>query len=378
MARMLEPNDYLSFAVLIAVISVFSAPVSALSSIISRHTSYLKNINYVWGIRIIFNKFLLINIIFFIILLILSFVFKDYLVIFLKIKYNIINIGLWTILLILIIYFSLGYLQGIQNFKLVGFFQLIYAGAKVIACSSFVYCGFGVFGAALGILLSAGITAAYLSGIVFKLKPNMPALVPINKLSLTNSIGIIIANVVFIGVTQSDVLIVNYLYPPIDGGNYAIAATLGKSILYLTGGIVAALFPIASELHFKNRGGRTILIDAIAMTLLISFAVATLVYFLSDYLITFLFNDRYSLAPNILRAYIFAMIPWAVLMVLECHLIARGKFLLTWLFLSGAVLQVLTIYYFHGEILSIVFIIGASGAILLLTALMLTKSEFKR
>ena len=71
-----------------------------------------------------------------------------------------------------------------------------------------------------------------------------------------------------------------------------------------------------------------------------------------------LYGNRYSEASKLLPLYGLAMVPLALVMLVEHYLIAKGKVLFAWLFFIMVPLELLALHYLHSDLRSVVLIIG--------------------
>jgi O-antigen/teichoic acid export membrane protein len=166
--------------------------------------------------------------------------------------------------------------------------------------------------------------------------------------------------------TQLDVLLVNNFFSPEEAGKYAAAATLGKAVLYLPGGIVMALFPMVTEAQAKAAKVSNYILTASGMTFAMCMVVVIFYWFAGQEVIRLFFGEKYAGAEEILKYYSLAMLPMALLIVAEYFLMALGKAVYAWLSFIFAPAQILLIYFYHDNLLSVLTIVGVSGLLLLI------------
>jgi O-antigen/teichoic acid export membrane protein len=171
-------------------------------------------------------------------------------------------------------------------------------------------------------------------------------------------------NLAFALLTQIDLILVNKLFSSADASTFASAAILGRTIIYLPGAMVLAMFPMVSETKARNKSTHPILFKSIGMTILTSGFGALLFFFWSKPILHLFFGERYLGSAEILKYYALAMLPMGLLTILTQYLIARGHALFGYVVLAGAALEIGLIYWLHSSLLSIVSIVGTVGIIL--------------
>jgi O-antigen/teichoic acid export membrane protein len=238
---------------------------------------------------------------------------------------------------------------------------------KIFFASALVLFGGGVEGAVTGVALSVGLVflAGY-SALRPSTRTRAASRFEFNRSHLKAVIPVLVANIAFAAMTQMDIVLVNYFFDREAAGSFAAAATLGKAILYLPGGIALALFPMVAERSARSERALGLLVQAVGMVFALCLAGAVFYLVVGEPLMTALFGTRYAGAGAILRYYGFAILPMTLLMVVEYFLIAKGKVFFAYLFLIGAPLQIATVCFFHKTLLSVIVIMGSFGVGLLL------------
>jgi O-antigen/teichoic acid export membrane protein len=103
-----------------------------------------------------------------------------------------------------------------------------------------------------------------------------------------------------------------------------------------------------------------------------------LIFFIfSKNIVSLFYGNKYPEAYLILRWYGFAMIPMALILVMENFLIAKGDTLFSWIFLIVAPLEILGIVYVHNSPWEIIAIIASSGYIVVIIGLFFLSIKHK-
>lgn len=368
MGRILTPEEYGLFGAIMALFTIFSAPLATLSMVVSRKVSQYRADHddisithfYYWiNIRsaifgaIIFSVFLL---------------FAPNIQFNLK-STSIMPVYLMGVLLLINIMpiINNAFLQGLQKFFWLSASNTLWPLLKIIFSFSLVFLGFGLSGALGGIILASifcwtvTYNALYHQFETGRIKPFVS-----QHLTFKPAIPIFLANLAFTIMTQVDIVLVNYYFSATDTGHYAAASTLGKAIMYLSGGVSMALFPMVAELHARKESSLVLLFQAIGLTTLICSIGAIFYYFFGEVIVVLFYGEEYRDAGIILRYYGIAMLPSTLVLVVEHFLIAKGRVLFAYLFILILPFQLLAVYFNHETLLTVVTVVGGSSMLVML------------
>jgi len=262
------------------------------------------------------------------------------------------------------------FLQGFKKFAWLGSATTANVVFKVVAAPVLVTaCGWGLHGA-LAAVAVAGLITFVVGALVLRsvMQPGFGS--DIERLegpqqTARSILPIAVGSIAISVMTQLDMLLVNHYFDPIAASQYAAASILGKVVLYLPGGVVAALLPVVAHAHARAGSSARALTDAITMTVVMSGGAAAAYAVLGPWLIALLYGPSYADAGGLLAAYGFAMLPITVVMVVENFLMAKGRSLFAWLFLVLCPLEVLTIHFWHPSPMAVVGVIGGFNLLLL-------------
>ncbi len=370
--RMLVPSDFALFSAIMSVSVILTSPISAVFTVTSRNITQLFAAGYSSFALKSYKKFTKICIFGSAILIIGSLVFEQQITSYIN---NSTQIQI-VFLSIIILCSALGmmnnaYLQGGQKFEWLAAMSVTTVIFKIVVVCTLISLGYGVDGALLGVVISS-IGAYFIVNFYIRNQYRKSTGADHNDrvsdvFNFNKLLPVLIATLSITVMTQLDVVVVNNYFDPDIAGKYAAAATLGKAVLYLPGGIILALLPMVAEAQAKkNKVANFIVIASIATFLTCS--CAALVYWeFGGYISALLFGERYSGVGEILKYYGFAMLPMAMLVVAEYFLIALGKVIYAWLSLLFAPLQVLLIIIYHESVYQVLLIIGFCGFLLLIS-----------
>lgn len=367
MGRMLSTKEYGLFSAMMALFTVFSAPLGTLMMVISRKVSEYRARQDSGSISHFYKSVNVRTAVIGGAILAACLPFASQLQAYLRAP-SVIPIYLLGALLFLtflpIINDAL--LQGLQRFSWLSASSAIRVLLKILFSSALVWLGLGVSGALAGTILASvigwGVTYAALHShlVEGRGKPFQTT-----HVTLKPALPVLVANTAFAAMTQLDMVLVNYYFPAHEASLYAAASVLGKAVMYLPSGIAMALFPMVAERHARDESSAHLLIQAVGLTVLLCGIGAIALLVLGEGIIALLYGERYRGAGLVLKYYGFAMLPMALVLVAEYFLIAKGRVLFAYLFLVMAPAQVIAIHLFHESLQAVVVVMGASGLLLM-------------
>ncbi len=262
-------------------------------------------------------------------------------------------------------------LQGLQDYKWMGINAGLGGPTRFFFCVALVLAGFGVNGVLAGMVLC---NLALWLVTCFPIRRHLLRAAEerghVHQLSFAHMFPVFLAYLAFTVLTQVDMILVARYFPAHEAGMYASAAILGRSVMYVPGAFVQAMFPMVSEHHSLNRDSRYLLFKALGATLALSGFGAALFFLIPRLLISVFFGARYVEAAPVLRYFGLAMLPMAFLMVLMNYSIAKGERRFSYIMALGAFLEIGFIYRYHTSLQNVVFVIMAVGLFLLIAGLM--------
>jgi O-antigen/teichoic acid export membrane protein len=368
MGRLMQPAEFALFSAIMAFYAVIGSPLGAINMILSRHVASLSATGQRENLKIFYfkaHKNLLTCAMALIVLMFLANGWlRDYLKAdsFTQILILIALVGISPILTI-----NTAFLQGLQVFWIISFSAIVGVIFKIAMSSTLIQFGFGVNGALISVLLS--IVLIWLLG-TFSLRINLKKIinseniVSVREVSIKTIYPVILANVGFIAMTQSDIVFVNYFFEPDVAGIYAAASVFGKAVLYLPGGILMALFPMVSEKQAKSQSSFKLILEAIGITLIICGGAALIYFFLSQDIIRIAYGDQYSEAARILKWYGLAILPMTFVMIAEHFLIAKGRVLFCWIFALILPFEFFAMLHWHKDLLAVLSVMGLFGLLM--------------
>ena len=360
MGRMLSPIEYGLFSAMMGLFAVLAAPTSTLMMVISRKVSQYRAEHDDGSITHFYYWINIRSAIFGALTLGIFLLYAPQIQLYMKtgsiIPVYLLGALVFTTFMPII---NNAFLQGIQSFLWLSASGSLWALLRIIFSFALVFLGFGVSGALGGAILAVLVGwmisyyALYHQLAVGQNKPYRA-----QHLTFKPVLPVLFANIAFASMTQLDIVLVNYYFSGQDTGFYAAASILGKAVMYLSGSIAMALFPIVAELHTRNESSLHLLFQAVGLTTILSGTGAIFYFLFGEAIIVLFYGEEYRSAGTILKFYGFAMLPMALVMVVEHFLIAKGRVLFAYLFILTLPLQLLAVYFFHGTLLTVVTVVG--------------------
>lgn len=258
-------------------------------------------------------------------------------------------------------------LQGEQDFKRFCASMLLEVLIKVPLAVALVYAGFGVAGAMTGWIAGTACALVYtVWAVLRKHGPQTRTDVPLGidwseLLRTTAGVGLATGFLTFI--SFMDVLLVKHYFDAHEAGLYAAVNLTGKVVLFVVAFVPAVVLPKAVAKKASGDNPIPLLLQALAVTVLISGAVLSLFGSFPDEVLRALVGrDFLSAAPLVLQ-YDGAICLLAILTLVVNFRIGVHRF--EFLYPLGAVLigEVMAISLFHRSLFDVVHILLAGNAI---------------
>jgi O-antigen/teichoic acid export membrane protein len=301
MARMLNPADYGTLAVIASIFYIFSVPTASIQTIVSKYTTkhnIKKDFGRInWMFCKLFKEGLYISSILFVLFILISIFLSS----LLKIHYLLLVTSGLLIFGTFLSPIGLGIFQGMKKFKALGFNLILNSSVKIIAAIILVLLGFNVFGAVWGLI--AGIFFSILFIFPYLREVTLSQKIK-DKVSLFSkeNIPTLIA-ILFITLMYSlDIILAKALFSPKISGAYSVASMIGKMVFFGTASISNVMFPISSEKHFRDKDNKAKNIFKVSFIFLAALCLLSVIILtiFPDLIITVLFGSKYLEISNIL------------------------------------------------------------------------------
>ena len=363
MGRMLSIADYGRFVTMMALLGLLGVPLGTLSMVVSRRASNYRAQNqpdrmaamFWWIYRRIFWIGLA--------AMLAALPFTSLLRDFLKLE-SFVPAWIYLLLTFTVLFgpVNIAFLQAQQNFRWLAINSLVVHGFKVFFCVTLVYAGFKLNGALMGMVL-ANMAAWILTSLPLRSLVTQPIGAEQIKehLFFKGAIPVLIANISFAVMTQLDLLLVNHYFDPHQAGVYAVAAILGKAVMYLPAAITIAMFPMVAENESHSQSSSHLFLNAMVLVTCLSGGGAVFYFLFANDIMTLLYGQKYQGAAELLKLYGFAMLPMTLVMVAEHFLIAKGRVIFAYVMMVGIPFVLFATHTHHARLIDIVYIFMIGG-----------------
>ena len=368
MGRVLSVEDYGLFSAMLALTVILNSPLGGLQLIITRHVSARHALGGLSSVKNYFHKNLIYYSLVGATVLFVIYFFSAVIQVALQVENFYIYVVICLICLLgPITTICSSFVQGLQLFFWFGCIGVFGVGLKIFGSLLFTSIEGGALGGLIGVLISSlGVAIFGIAIVLFTLSKKEPSLNSVELIKMPYpSLPVFVASTAFSIMIGGDIYIANIFLQPLDVSLYACAATLGKGVIYISGGLVTALFPMVVERHVLNKGTAVIFIQSLLLTLFFAGGVALTYWFFGNEIIVYIYGDKYYAAGNLLKWYGFAMLPVSIVILIENFLIAKGKILFTWIFALALPMEFIAINFWHEHPMQLILVILSFGLALL-------------
>jgi O-antigen/teichoic acid export membrane protein len=366
--RMLGPIVYGELVALIALITIFGVPFSAVGLSINKEVSRLKTLGKNNEISYLLNKYAKRFFLIGLGLIGLFILVSPFLAGFLH----------TTPVLIIIVSLSLiGYsvgaivtssLNGLQKFPQSMISGFLNASSKLIFAISAIFLGYGLIGSVLSFAIG-GIIGIIIS--LWFLRKEIKEKQNKSKFSLkTNIVWIMVALVCFNALINLDLVLAQHFLTGTDAGLYAAASEIGKIIFFMVGSLSIVLIPKAMEQKTNKIDSRIFLFKTIALSFVIAL-IGLIGYFLLPHLVvSLLYGPKYVGIEGIILITGITMTFFSISSLLINYFIAveRKKFVLLMMFFI--ILEIILITLFHSSFEEVALMVLISNVIATITLIL--------
>ncbi|MBU0477554.1 oligosaccharide flippase family protein [bacterium] len=256
---------------------------------------------------------------------------------------------------------------GLQKFNYIALGQILGPLSRIGSGALLVWLGFGLNGAILASVV-ASITGILIFSKVIRdiVKVKIESVKKYKKEMLFFCIPVAMSISFYAVLTMIDMTLVKHYFSANIAGQYAAISVLGKSVLYLPGAIVLVMFPMVAEAHTINKDTLSILKKALISTAFLCLAGILIFFLFPDFLLRLISRGRYIGNVNLLWIFGLAMLPYALIGVINSFHIARHKISFIIALVIMTIVQVGLICMFHKSLEQVIYILLICGVLLIL------------
>ncbi len=366
--RSLSVSEYAVFSAVIALSVILVSPVNGIILIITRKISIIAVSSSFIEILKVYKRIIKNLVLISIFIFILGYIFFQ--PIYSYINFESVNQYYLTMLIAFVnavAMINLSIIHGLQQFKSFSALTILFPLLKIIFALALLLLGLRLNGALLGVLVASFLIC--IIGYILIVSTSIKSDYSDYQTEKTNYIPVFIASICLIALTQMDVVIVKKLFNSNEAGLFAAVATLGKSLLYVSGGVITVAYPIIARMHAVNQSSRDLLIISFFLISMTCIVGVLFFKFFGEFVVTTLFGISYKEGGDLLWQYALAITPMALVILFENYLIAKGSVIFAWIFILALPIEIFVIYLYGSTLFNFIIIIGLCNLIILLAGL---------
>lgn len=356
MGRMLGPDSYGILGVALSLFYILLVPLYVIQTSISKFVAGYKAKKDKKSIGNLFvrsfNRLFIVSLFVMLVSFVLSFFLDDYL----KIPTSI----LWTITLsapfVLLLPIERGLLQGIQNFKSLGYNMITETVARFVIGLALVFFGFGVFGAVFGIVGS--FIVAFGFGFFALKKYFKKSKKPLDtKAVYKYSWPVFVVLLALTLFYSLDVTLVKHYFDDTSAGYYSAFAILGRIAFFASFAIVFVLFPKVAEAHALGKANISLLKKAMLLVTIVCGGVVLFYLLFPKLAVLVLFGSQYLEITKYIALFATVMSLFSYVYLLAFYNLSINRVGFVYYLFLLDIVEVLLLIRFHSSLMQVVFVL---------------------
>lgn len=378
-AHRMSETDFAGFNSLLAIFTLISSPLMTLQMGVVKYTAEFNAQNQAEKIKVLAAKLLRrilpLAAITFVVFSSFSFLITG------KLKIPVISAGYILALLLAFSWITpvfMGMVQGLELFKWLVSLSIIGGAVKLIFAFIFISLGFNIAGV-LGAFLAASIIGTALAFAPLK---NFISFKPIGDNGINFKefflylAPLATGSFCFTGLVNFDMVLVKYLFMPLDAGYYSLAQMLGKIFLFLPGAISIVMFPRTAGLKAKKMDTGSTLKKSLLYASILCI-IANLIYNLFPaFTLRILTGKAFTESIILGRLFGISMTFFALLFILVSYFLSIKDLRFMKYLIVSAILQPVVIMFLHRTIIQVQLILCINSVLMFLTFLSLTFKKY--
>lgn len=363
LGRMLGPANYGDLAAILSLLGIISSAFTFLGLVIVKFVSAADEKDVGSFLKWFTDKSLKLGILLFVAIILLTAELSKFLHIDIKITFLVGPI----ILVFLLAFVYKAFLQGMLRFKELVIVSNMELFARLALAIVLVYLGLSVFGATMGILLSAILSYFMAKKFLSEYKRSRPMEnFGHTKKIINYAIPVFILTLSTNSFFSSDVILVKHYFQAHDAGIYAALSNLGKIIFFGTGPVASVMFPIISKRHSKGSKYLKVFMISVVATLIIALLVLGLYYVFPLAAVELLYGKKFiEVTPYLIKYGVFITI-FTLANLFAAFYMSIEKTKVAFLTFVFALIQIFGIYLYHDSVTSVINISIYSSTLLLI------------
>lgn len=350
--RMLGPSGYGELASILSLVGLFSITFGFLGLVIVKFVSGMEEKEipsfYSWVTKRALVAALTVSLV--------LFLGSGYLSSFLNASSASVLLSVPLLFLLFLGFIYTSFLQGLLRFGRLVISTNVSLLGRLILGFLFVYLGFSVFGALLGVVISSFlglIITIYFLKDYWGRKENKFTFRK-SKEVFTYAIPIFIMTMATNSIYMSDVILVKHFFSSHLAGIYASLSTLGKIVFYGTTPIISVMFPLVSKSHAKGGNYKKVFFLSLLLTSGLIFFLILLYWLFPTLVLQMLYGNKFlEGTPYLVWFGVFIGLFTLSSLFLN-YFLSKGTTRVVYLGLVAAILQIVGIYLFHNNLLQVI------------------------
>ena len=369
--RKLGPVEYGVFYSILSFVYLLTVPFNTIQTAISKFVSQFK-VNNAYGkihflLNASFKRLFLYSVLGSIIFLLIS----PFLANFLHVPLHPVWVVSLFLFFALLLPVSRGVLQGLQQFKHLGFNLALEGAVKLFGGILFISLGWGVSGA-LGAFVAAYFIP-FLFGFyplrnIFKTKTEPFQTKALYKYSFPVSM-------MLLGLTAFytlDVILVKHFFAPLEAGYYASLSRLGTVVFFGSFSLIQVMFAKVSELHAINQDHKKTMYKSLFLVALFSGAATLIFSVFPTFFINLFFGVGYLAIKEYIGLFALFISFLSLVYTLSFYHISLSRYKFIFLLFFFNLLELFLISLFHSSILQVIYILLILQGVLFIALFVMT------
>ena len=374
-AHKLSPEDFASFNALISIFMLVSAPLANLQTVVAKYISEFRARQEKRKLKVLMTQILKRTLLFSVVSFFIIYLLSPVLMRSLKIPSNLSGpILAVTIALSWITPVLLGSLQGFELFSWLSSVSVIGGFLKLLFAAIFLYLGFSIAGA-VGALMFSGLIITFILVIPLKDVLNFKTRGDgINfKEIFLYLIPVGVTSFCYMGLVNTDMIMVKYYFPSFDSGVYSLAQMVGKIFLFLPAAISVVMFPKTSGLNAKSMDTTQTLKKSLVYGGILCLGAAFVYNIFPEFILRILTGKYSPEAVFLGRFFSISMSFFTLLYILEIYFLSISDLRFLKYLIAGLLCQLIAIAVFHVNLGQVAVILLINSILLFLFHLKLVK-----
>ena len=379
-AHRLSGPDFAGFNSLLAIFMLISSPLTTLGTAVAKYTADFNAHNQKKRVQALLSNLIRkiwpLAIITFLVFCFLSFYIMD------KLKIYSVLSGYILAALLALSWFTpvlSGVLQGLESFKWLMSLSVVGGVLKLIFAYTFIGLGFNIAGA-LGAFLIASLIGIIIT--IFALKDLLSFKLRENGINFKDFLSYLVPVAAglfcFMALVSLDIVLVKYLFSPLEAGFYSLAQMIGKIFLFLPGAISIVMFPKTAGLNAKKMDTGSTLRRSLFYAFILCI-IANLFYNLFPFFTLKVLTGKVFAESVILgRFFGISMSFFTLLFILISYFLSIKDLRFMKYLILSALLQPLAIILFHKTLIHVQLILCINSILIFFIHLALVYKKYER